>query len=169
MGIKQKAGLAPRFPFCDCVLPPMPFYHYPSAVAMDPTVGDPMRMWIRWTLPVSRNPDIVVACPTLIAGNPDESPLRRWTGTLVHGSRRPHAYYDLRKGGRREQNQAKQSCQCNLFHDQSILLVRLSSESTRRSGQVSLPTRSRENSCAPAAGRRFHGGRAGLSLLPVKV
>ena len=118
-GKSHLAFIDPHSSQPETVLPPMALDHHPLTMAMDPLVGDPVRVGMGRTLPAARNPDVVVARPALVAVDPHKSSIRRRTGALIDGSRRPHANRHLRKSSRGKQSKSQQRCQCNLFHDKS--------------------------------------------------
>jgi hypothetical protein len=59
-------------------LAPAAFDEDVSAVAMLPTGSDPHGMFARRQFPATRDPDICVAVPTVITGDPDVTPARRY-------------------------------------------------------------------------------------------
>jgi hypothetical protein len=63
----------------------------------DPAVSNPALMLLRWTLPATGDPDVVVAIIALIAIDPHITALRRTTTFFVDGPRRADANCDLRE------------------------------------------------------------------------
>jgi hypothetical protein len=68
------AALKPPCP--QYALAPVPFHHDPTAVAVNPPVGDPPRAWMWRDVPTARYPSVGVAVPIMIARNPNIV----WTG-----------------------------------------------------------------------------------------
>src|ERR1051326_2719869 len=56
---------------CRVALAPMAFHEDPSAFLVNPVMRDPAAVWLRRLFPPSRGPDVGVAVPTLVPGNPD--------------------------------------------------------------------------------------------------
>jgi len=77
-----KAGPEPRLVHCPAnsavLLPPVPFYQDPAAVALFPAMSNPNRAGMRWMRPVALHPNIAPAVPAVIAVDPHPSGMR-WT------------------------------------------------------------------------------------------
>jgi len=69
-----------------------------------------MRAFMRGTIVVAANPDVVVALVSVIAINPYISTFRRRSRMLINRSRWSNANYNLRYGGHRTQSKSEQNC-----------------------------------------------------------
>ena len=97
-------GLAPRFSLgWKCNLPPVSFLHLPVIAMVDPPGSNPTLVFLGRTLPAAGGPDVVVALPAVVAGDPHVTPIRWPAAVFVHGPRWTYADHNLRKRGRREQ------------------------------------------------------------------
>jgi len=72
-------------------------YEDPAAAAVNPVVGNPARMRMRWAVPAAGNPNVASTVPALVTIDPDESALWRWGTALDDGSGWADANHDLRK------------------------------------------------------------------------
>jgi hypothetical protein len=90
-------------------------------MAVFPAMSHPNRVVMRGTFPAAGSPDIVVAFPPVVAGDPDKSALRWIAAALNDRGRRPFAMVVLRKGSRRKQTKREQHRHYN-FLDHEILL-----------------------------------------------
>jgi hypothetical protein len=82
----------------------MPFDQNPLPMAVNPMVGSPTSMLMRWPLPVAGRPHIVVRFVAVVAINPHVASVRRIATDLDHPFRRPNENPDLRKRNRGRQN-----------------------------------------------------------------
>jgi len=96
-------------------LAPVTFNQNPFAVPMLPAMSHPHRVVMGGTFPAAGGPDIVVAFPAVIAGDPNKSALRRIATTFSDRGWRTFTMVVLRKGSRRHQAERKQHRQCNLL------------------------------------------------------
>ena len=109
----------------------------------------PPGMWARGTVPATRDPDIVSPIPTVIAGDPYESPLRRWSTTLYDRSRRSDPNVNLSIRGCGEHCESKQNCQDRFLHSRETpSALNMSPELNVHSGLLLPSTCFERKSCA---------------------
>ena len=121
--VRRKAGLAPRF-LCFILklllqgldLPPVAFNQDPAIVVVNPLVRDPDAAGMGRTVPAAGNPDVAVAVPVVITGDPHVAAIRWRRAALNDGSRRANTNHNLRKRSCRRQTKCKQHCQCDFLH-----------------------------------------------------
>jgi hypothetical protein len=99
----------------------MPFNQYPLPMPVNPVVRNPTRAFMRGTIIVAADPDVVIALVLVIARNPNISALGRRTGILINGSRWPNANHNLRHGGHRTQVRANSTASAIFFTINRIL------------------------------------------------
>ena len=93
---KKERGLCPTlFLAADSNLPPVTFDQYPLPVPVNPVVRSPACPFVRRTIIVSGNPNVVVTLVLVIARDPHKSALGGRTGILINGSRWPDANHNL--------------------------------------------------------------------------
>jgi hypothetical protein len=90
--------------------------------AVNPPVRNPTLALMGRTIPAAWGPDVVVAFPVVITGDPYITAIGGPAAFFMDAWRRPDANHNLRKRSRRGESESEQQCQCNFFHDESNLL-----------------------------------------------
>jgi hypothetical protein len=131
-------------------LPPVSLLQLPVVSPMNPPVRDPTLVRLWRTIPSAGGPDVVVAFPAVVPGDPHVASVRRRTPALVNRSRRPDANHNLRERSRRQQCKSKQYCQCNLLHNEKHLQgLEVLPNTPSIPALLKRSTRYAANACAP--------------------
>jgi hypothetical protein len=77
------------------------FNQDPAIVVVNPLVRNPDGVGLGRTVPAAGNPDIAVAIPVVITGDPHVAAIGWRRAALNDGSRRANANHNLRKRSRR--------------------------------------------------------------------
>jgi hypothetical protein len=79
-----------------------------AVVAMFPTMSNPMRAEMGWTIPATGDPNVATAIPAVVSADPDVAGARCDSTALDDGSGRSYVDHDLRKRGGRRQSDCEQ-------------------------------------------------------------
>jgi hypothetical protein len=113
----------------NALLAPVTLNKNPPTAAVYPGIRHPNRAGTRRTYPVAGHPDIARSVPAVIAGDPDESRLRRRPVTFYYGRRRADLHVNLRERRSRKQSECQQGSEQNLSHKRVTLQPRQTSAS----------------------------------------
>ncbi len=88
----------------------MAFFHYPTAVPVNPAMGYPVGVRMRGPNPSARRPDVSATVPSLITGGPHISRSGRDGSMLDHGSGWRNPYDHIGGENIDRQHRREKSC-----------------------------------------------------------